>query len=151
MFASRAIRMAAVTRLASDTATLAQAADPNHMCLIMSDFIPSEDLVIADVDLATFDGGDPLEIELGVQPSGFEPGSDDSSIDFAPPVGGFRWETTGTTNLPMTIYGFCVTNEAETTLLCSELFDTPIVLTGINQVIDIPRAELILPKDSFSS
>jgi len=151
MFASRAIRMAAVTRLASDTATLAQAADPNHMVLIASDFIPSEALVLADVDLASFDGSDPIEIELGAQPSGFEPGTDDSSISFSPPVGGFRWETTGITNLPQTIYGFAVMNEAETTILASELLPTPITLTVVNQVVEIPRAELILPKDSFSS
>jgi len=151
MWASRALRMAAMTRLASDTATLAPAADPNHLCLVMSEFTPSEDLVVADVDLATFDGGDPIEVELGTQPSGFEPGTDDSSIDISPPVGGFRWETTGITNLPQTIYGYVLTNEAETTILASAIFDTPFVLTGVNQVVDGVTARLFLPKDSISA
>jgi len=138
MQATRALREKAAQLLAADTATLAQAADPNHLVLIAANFLPSENLVAGDLVPATFDGATPLEVELGVQLEGLDPATSDAIITIGPPAGGWRWETTGITNLPQTIYGYALMNEAETTLFGAATLTTPVVLTGINQVINLP-------------
>jgi len=141
MQSSRALRIKMMQLLAADAATLAQAADPNHVVLLMEPVTPSEGLVMADVTPADFTGSTPIEVELGAQGEGLDANTDDGIISILPPVGGWRWETTGTTNLPQTIYGFALTNEAETTLYGAEALETPIVLTGVNQVVQLPAVE----------
>lgn len=141
--------MAAITRLASDTATLAQAVNENVMQLVKNDIIPSEDLVIGDVELADFDGSAALDVVLGTQPTGFEPGTDDSIIHIEPAAGTWRWETTGLTNLPQTIYGWVLMNAAKDTVLASGKFETPLDLTIVNQVVEVDDNQLALPANSF--
>jgi len=137
MQTSRALRELAAQLLAASTTTLAQAADPNHVVLIMEPFTPGENLVAADIEPASFDGSTPIEVELGTQLEGLDPATGDAIITIGPPVGGWRWETTGTTNLPQTIYGVALMNEAETVLFASMAFPEPIVLTALNQVINV--------------
>lgn len=137
MQTSLALREKASQLLAADTATLAQAADNNVIALVMGGFTPSEALLVGDVVLATFDGSTPILVGLGTQPEGLDPNTNDSIITLLPPVGGWRFETTGTTNLPQTIFGFVLLNDALDTLLASALLPNPITLTGINQVIEL--------------
>jgi hypothetical protein len=137
MQATLAIREKMAQLLAADTATLAQAADANVVALVMEEFNPSEASAIGDLTLSTFDGDTPLEAELGAQAEGLDPTNNDAIITILPPVGGWRWETTGTTNLPQTIYGFALVTDAGVLLGC-ETLETPITLTGVNQVIQLP-------------
>jgi len=147
---TQVILSAAATLLAADTVLLDNAADV-EVILIKEPFTPGPDLVIGDLVEADFDGYTPLA-KAGTSPVvTTDPATGDKIIRLPDPAGGWNWATTGVTNLPQTIYGFAVMNEAETVILCSETFDTPIVLTAVNQVVDIPRAELVLPKDSFSA
>jgi len=132
-----ALREQAMKLLAADPTTLAPAADANKMALVMADFVPSEDTVLADLTFATFDGSTPISVGLGTQPEALDPATNDAMIDFIPPVTGFRWETTGTTNLPQTIYGFALTNLAGDALLACERFATPVELDAINQRVDV--------------
>jgi len=151
MQSSQALREAMVNLLAADAATLAPAAgDENKLALVKTAFVPAETLLIGDVTLADFDGSTPLLVEDGTQPTALDPFTNDSIIDLLPPAGGFRWETTGVTNLPQTIFGYVLMNEAGTTLLASALFDTPIELTAINQRIDVDAAELRIPAGAIS-
>ena len=119
MIPTLAIREQAMKLLAADTTTLAQAANANVMALVMNNIAPSESIVLADLTLATFDGATPLAIGLGTQAEGLDPATSDALIDFKNPVGGFRWETTGITNLPQTIYAYAVLNAALDTVLAS--------------------------------
>jgi len=132
---TRAIREKANQLLAADTATFAQAADPNHLVPLMEDFASGESTLPEDCIAADFDGSTPLELGLGAQPEGLNPGTNDSLIHLEQPDGGARWETTGTTNLPQTIYGFAHMNEAHTVLYGTHRLDTPIVLTAANQAL----------------
>jgi len=124
--------------LAADTATLAQAADANVIALIMEPFTPSESTSFDDLTLATFDGSTPIAVGLGTQPEGLDPNTMDAIISMLPPAGGFRFETTGVTNLPQTIYGYALLNDALDTMLGCELLPEPITLNGVNEVIEIP-------------
>ena len=137
MQTSLAIREKASQLLAADTATLAQAADNNVIALLMANFVPSESLAVGDVVLATFDGSTPILVGLGAQPEGLDPNTNDSIITLKPPVGGWRFETTGVTNLPQTIFGFVLLNKLLDTLLASASLPAPITLTAVNQVIEL--------------
>jgi hypothetical protein len=149
MVPSRTIRNAAMALLAADTATFAPAADAIYMVLFQSEFIPSESLLLADLEKADFAGYADIAIELNAQQVGYQPGTDDSVMDVLPPVGGFRWESTADIDPAQTIYGWGILNHAKTVLMASEIFDTPIVLTLAHQRVELPDAKITLPKDSI--
>jgi len=137
MQATLALREKMAQLLAADTGTLAQAADPNHAVLLKAAFTPGEGVLMADLTPADFDGSTPLECELGTQEEGIDPNTGDAIITLGPPAGGWRWEVTGVTNLPQTIYGIAFTNEAETVLFAMLKFETPIPLSSVNQAINV--------------
>jgi hypothetical protein len=129
--------------LAADTTTLAPAVNANKIALVKSNFTPSEALDFTTLTLADFDGSTPiLGTAPGPQPEGLDPATSDSIIDLPPAAGNYRWETTGLTNLPQTIYGYVLTDNAGTTMLASALLDAPIALSAINQRIDIGDVSL---------
>ncbi len=136
MFPTLALREKAMKLLAADTATLAPAALANKMVLSKATFIASEATKFADLTLADFDGSTPIDCGTGTQPEGLNPGTNDAVIDLLSPAGGFRWETTGVTHLPQTIFGYALLNNAMDTVLASELFANPITLTAINQRVE---------------
>jgi len=150
MFATKALRQQAMKLLAADATTLAPAADANVIALVMNEIAPGEALTFADLVLATFDGSTPIAVGLGTQPTGENPFTAAEVISLKQPVGGFRWETTGVTNLPQTIYGYVLLNDALDTLLASDLLDTPVTLTAVDQVIDIGAAEMQLPANTIT-
>jgi len=149
MIPSRALRNAAMALLAADTATLAPAADAIYMSLVKEPFNATEDLAFADITLADFPGYADIAIVLAGQQEAYQPGTDDSVIDLLPPSGGFRWETTGAVDPAQTIHGYVVLNHAKDTILASQVFETPIVLTLTAQRVDGLDATLTLPKDSI--
>ncbi len=142
MLATKSLRQAMGDLLAADTATLAPAVLANKIALIMEPWTPSESTVLGDVTLATFDGSTPISAGTGTQPSGSDPLTGDYKINIKVPAGGFRFETTGLTNLPQTIWGFCLTDNAGAVLLASERFDQEIVLSAVNQEITVDSPDL---------
>lgn len=137
MIPTRAIREKAMQLLAADTATLAPAVNANKMALVMAAFAPSEETVIGDLTLATFDGSTPKDCGVGTQPEGLDPTTGDSVVTLLAPAGGWRWETTGVTNLPQTIFGFALFDNALAVYLGSALLPAPITLTAANQVVSL--------------
>jgi len=129
--------------LAADTATLAPAALALHVHLIKAPFTPSPTLVWADIsaDVATFDGYLELDSEVGAQLQSVNPLTGASQVTLKVPAGGWRWETTGLTDLPQAIWGFALTDNGDTTLFGSELFDEPITLTAVNQEVTIDKVQ----------
>jgi hypothetical protein len=124
--------------LAADTSTLAPAANPPKVMLVKDPFTPADDLLVADLTEADFDGYAKISCEVAGQLQSTDPLTGDSVVEMKTPLGGWRWETTGVTNLPETIYGFALINNGSTLLYGTELFDTPIVLTASNQTVIIP-------------
>lgn len=142
MLPMKPVRLRLGTLLAADATTLAPAADNNTVLLIMSDFTPNEDLVPADLTPATFDGSAGLLAELGAQQVGLDPTTGDQIVTIEEPVGGWRWITTGLTNLPQTIFGYGLYNEALDTLLGVTKLDTPITLQGVGEEINLGAIQL---------
>ncbi len=149
MNASALLRKRMAELLAADTATLAKAADANKVVLVAGAFASNEDLDLDSLTLASFDGGTPKLLALDEQFCGIDPLTGDSILSLVPPAGGFRWETTGTTNLPQTIYGVIVTNNAGDELYGSHIFRTPVSLTIAGQVIAIDALTLRVPTASL--
>jgi len=145
-----ALREKAMQLLAADTATLAPAANANKMALVKVDFSPAESLVIGDLEFADFDGSTPLDLGLGAQAEGLNPGTTDAVIDLKVPAGGLRWETTGVTNLPQTIFGWALLDNAEAVLLATGIFSDPVTLTAVNERIDVTQAKITQQANSMS-
>lgn len=127
----------AMQLLAADATTLAPAVNANEMALIKEPFTPSPGLAIGDLTLADFDGSTPLNVGVGTQPEGLDPATGDSIITMIPPAGGWRWETTGVTNLPQTIYGVALTTDTGAALLATYALATPVTLTAVNQIVQL--------------
>jgi len=122
--------------LAADAAFLAAAA-VKHVHLSMAPFTPEPDLGVGDVIEATFDGYAELSAPAGAQHAFTDPTTGQRIVQMIPPAGGWHWETSGVTDLPMTIYGFYVTDLADAVVLGSALLVPPIVLTGSGQALDL--------------
>lgn len=138
MFPTAALREKAAALLAADATTLAPATDANVIALIINSFNPGEDLSLDDITFADFDGSTPIACGTGTQPEALDPNTSNAVISIKPPAGGFRFETTGVTNLPQTVFGFALLNDDSTVLLASEVLTNPITLTAINQLVQLP-------------
>jgi len=141
MIPIQAIRYEIGTLLATDVPYLAPVA-ANKMALIMAAFVPSETLLLADVTLATFNGSTPIAGVAGAQQVGLDPETGEQMITIKEPVGSWRWIVNALTDLPQTIYGYCLINNAEDFLLGSELLPQPITLTAVNQEINLGTVKL---------
>jgi len=95
-------------------------------------------LAIDDLTFATFDGSTPIACGTGTQPEALDRNSNNAVISIKPPAGGFRFETTGTTDLPQTVFGFALLNDDSTVLLAAESLLEPITLSAINQLVQLP-------------
>jgi len=110
--------------------------DGPMVILLQQPFVPAPERVIGDLVEADFDGYAGVEANAGPKPQSLDPNNGDSLLKITAPTP-YLWETTGLTNLPQTIYGFAVTNNAGTLLLACDTID-PVTLDGINQSIEIP-------------
>lgn len=142
MLPMKDVRLQLGELLAADPTTLAPAGAANKIALIMAAFTPDEVLVVGDLTLATFDGSTPIAGATGTQQVGNDPATGQQIITNKEPLGGWRWETTGLTNLPQTIYGWALLDTALAVLLGVELLPTPVALTEIGQEINIGTAKL---------
>jgi hypothetical protein len=142
MLPMKPIRLALGTLLAAQASTLAPATDPNVLALINAPFTATENLVAGDLSLADFTGSAPIEGVTGTQTTGIDPVTLAQVIEIVPPLGGYRWETTNTVNLPQTIYGYALLSNDLSTLLAVQEFATPITLQAADQFIDADSAIL---------
>jgi hypothetical protein len=137
MLPMKAVRLQLGELLAADATTLAPPALNNKIALVKAAFAVSEDLNAAALTLADFDGSTELSAGLGTQQVGNDPATGEQIITIKEPVGGWRFETTGVTNLPQTIYGFALLDSTLATLIGAALLPAPIALTEIGQEINL--------------
>lgn len=136
------------TLLAADATTLNPAAgDELEMVLLMADFAPNPSLVVGDLTFATFDGSPPLSCAAGAPFAAHDPLTNEWILTPREAAGGWRWETTGVTNLPQTIYGVALTSDDQATLFGVHHFDTPIVLTAADQEINLGTEQFRMVAD----
>jgi hypothetical protein len=129
--------------LSADTTTLAPVANACKVALIVEPFVPGPDTDFTALTEATFDGYAKITGATGTQIQTIDPLTGASKVQMKLPAGGWVWETTGVTNLPQTVYGWCLVDNAATTTYGSGIFDTPVELTGVNQQVTIPQVEYV--------
>lgn len=150
MLPTRTVRLQLGELLAADATTLAPVAAANKIALVMAAFVPSETLVIGDLTLATFDGSTAKAGAVGTQQVGNSPATGDQIITITEPIGGWRWETTGTTNLPQTIFGYALINDAANALFGTALLDEPLTLQETGQEINLGAVQMTLVLEPIS-
>lgn len=143
------LRKALMDLFAADPSTLAPAANANKMALVKNDVAENENIVFANLELADFDGSTPINGVVGAQETATDPASGESVITLKEPAGGWRWETTGVTNLPQTIYGVALVDNAVGVLLAYARLATPITLTATGQLIDLGKENITLQMGSL--
>ena len=97
-----------MTLLGADSVTMAGAL---VVRLIKEPFSESLDQTFTADDEADFDGYAGIDVAAATRPTANDPATGDRLLTVTPPAGGFRWETTGATNLPQTIYGYVVCDD----------------------------------------
>jgi len=150
MIPVKSLRLQLGELLAADATTLAPAANGNKIALINAAFVADENAVIGGLSFADFDGSAPKVCGTGDQQAGIEPATQDQLITMLEPAGGFRWETTGVTNLPQTIYGFALTDNAGAVLLGVEQLDAPVTLTALGQEINLGAVQMRIVTNPIS-
>jgi hypothetical protein len=138
-----ALRLSLGSLLAADVTYLAQAA-ANKIALVMANFVPGEQLIFADLTLATFDGSVPIAGVGGAQLTGEDPATGDQIVTIKEPAGSWRWVTTGVTNLPQTIYGYALINNAGNVLYATQLLPAPLTLNAVGQEINLGTAKMTM-------
>jgi hypothetical protein len=133
------LRLSLGTLFAADTGFLA-AAGGNKLVLLKADFTPDENLVLADVTLADFDGYAAKTPTAGAQQVGTDPLTQEQIVTLAEPVGGWRWATTGLTNLPQTIFGFALLDTTSATLFAIQRLAEPLTLTAVGNQVNLGEA-----------
>jgi hypothetical protein len=142
MLPMKALRLELGTALAADATYLAPAVSANKIALIKTPFVPSETMVAGDVTPADFTGSTALAGSTGAQLVGVDPSTGQQLITIKEPLGGWRWITTNTVNLPQTIYGYGLYDSTLATLLAVALLPAPVALTETGQQVDIGRAAI---------
>jgi len=123
--------------LAADTATIAPAANPPKLKLSKAAFTPNQNNVPADFTEADFDGYAPIAAIVGAQNVGVDPLTQERLVEMKIPAGGWRWVVTGLTNLPQQIFGAYLTDNAGAIVFGAALFDGPITLDNLPQVVEV--------------
>lgn len=115
----------------------------SKLFLMQNDVAISSTTVVGDFTAATFDGST-AKVATVAASVVTDPLTGNTLIRIADPAGGWDFVTTGTTNLPQTIYGAYVTSNDGTKLLGAAKFDVPIILTATGQIVPVDDVQWVL-------
>ena len=141
MLPMKALRLQIGELLAADTTTLAPVS-ANKIALLAADFSSNEDLTVADLTLADFDGSTPIAGASGTQLAGIDPLTGEQLVTIKEPAGGWRWEMSGLTVPVQTIFGYALLDSTLADLQAIQKLPAPITLDTVGQQIDIGAAVL---------
>lgn len=144
MITTSAMDLAAMNAIANDTNTLNQAADALNVHLVAVDFTPGKPTTYAGLTIATFNGSAAKEVELGPQQVGIDPLTGKRFVQLIPPVGGWYWECAVAPGAAETIFGYVVTNNANSETYGSDKLPQPVTISQVGEsvVVDVIRINL---------
>lgn len=142
-------------QMGADTVTFVpKLAAAQWIVAIQDDFTPGPTLLLPDSAMADFDGATPKAITAAVRVPSVNPLTGNRQIIMPPPAGGFTFTTTGTTNLPQTIYGYVMSSDSTTIgtgkLIAAVKFETPILLTASGQAFECEDNTLTINPGAIS-
>lgn len=138
MIATSILESAVQALLAADPTTLAPAALALHVHLIQAPFVPDADTDFTALTEADFTGSAAKSAGVGACQTFADPITLQLAVQLNEPVGGWHWKATALTNLPQTIYGYVVTDNADAVTYGSALFPSPFPILAVNDGVDIP-------------
>ncbi len=112
--------------------------------LAKNNFTPSPTLAITDLEEADFNSYAALHAASAATQVFNDPGSGNQIVQVREPAGGWHWQTGSSASLPQTIYGFYLTSSDGDTLIGSERFPTPFVLTDTGDGVDIAEVRFAI-------
>ena len=130
--------------LAGDTGTI-DIATGSNVHLIMAPFTPSLGTDFTVLTEADFTGSATLASGFNDQQSFFDPTTNSYVVQLLEPAGGWHWVATAGTHLPETIYGYAVTNTANTVTYGSALLPSPVTITSTGDAVDIGQVRWSIP------
>lgn len=150
MLTTQEIRELALASLGAETTYFNPGAGSEpYILLFKNNITPAESLTFANLVEADFDGYAAIKLGAGAQLVSLNPVDLTAVMDLRIPAGGFRWVTTGVTNLPQTVYGYALVNHAKTILLASANLDAPITLDVAGLRIDLGAPTLNLAANAI--
>lgn len=122
------------------------------VALIKSPFTPGQATLdgLASTDEADFDGYAQKDGSAATRKVDIDPATGDVLVTVLPPAGGWRWETSGNTNLPETIYGMALMKGTvgaifPDAVIASEVFTAPVTFTNNPQQLTVQDVKFRLP------
>jgi hypothetical protein len=149
MLPSQAMLNRLMTILGADTGSIAAATAPK-VHLAQAAFTPGPGLTLGSLTEATFTGYAALQGAAGAVVPFVDPLTGLLTLNVPDPAGGWHYSVTGGTSLPMTIFGFYVTDSGVATLWGASLFTTPVLLTASGQGVDIPLVRFALSQTALN-
>jgi len=137
-----------LTLIGADTVSLAGAL---YLFAIKNPFSPGPTPGLLDTDKADFDGSTAKTTAGATRPVLTDPVTGSQYLRIPDPAGGWTWTTTGTTNLPETIWGIALGTSSTTLeggkVIATALLDAPIdlVATGDSFAVGEVRFTLVSP------
>lgn len=126
------------------------AGDEPKIMLFKNNLTPNRTTVFADLVEADFTGYARKACGAGAASGLKNPVTGCWEIRPKEPLGGFEFNTTGTGELPQTIYGYALVASDEDVIFAIGTFETPILLNEVLQVIDVPQPILSFPLNIFA-
>jgi len=120
----------------------------SEIMLFVNNITPTENTVIGDLTEATFDGYARLDAEAPPMASALDPTTGDQRVTVNEPAGGWRWETSGLTDLPQTIYGFALISGG--VLRGIEMLPVPLVLEEADQEVNLGTVRFTIVQTPLS-
>lgn len=117
--------------------------------LIDQPFVPGPDLVYADLSIDNGFEGAPQALLAGLNIQGTNPVQGGSIVCFVAPSSFQYWIANSIT--VRTVYGMAWVEDGGTFVYASQLFDTPITITRVGDVVRHPQMGLTFPVDMFVS
>jgi len=135
--------------LAGDANSLSSAT-AMHVHLVQDAISPGPTTDFTTLTECNFDGYAVLEPTVGDQDSYFDPVLNMRVVQLVEPAGGWKWETTGVTNLPQTAQAIVLTDTADTVTWGSQLLTSgPVVLTASGQAVIEGAIRFAIPSNAL--
>lgn len=150
MTPSRTIWQLIADLLAEDANTFADPVDAMKVALVASNFVPSLDLTIGSLTLASFTGSTAKLAGVGDQTVYNDPVTGNRILQIKEPAGGWTWLCTATPTPAQVIYGFILTDNAGTVLYGSQVLPNPITIDVAGQAVTVGAINLQFPTTSPS-
>lgn len=120
--------------------------------LIRTEFTPSPDLLLADLDFCDFTGSAAKHAGSASTQTTIDPATGDQIVQVVEPLGGWHWACSGAgpLGLPQTVYGYALLSADGTELIATERLAEAVTIAASDQSVDIGQVRFRLNRNLVS-